>query len=84
MNTEIILNWAEVIGLEIAVKMIFELDNKMEVASDDKDVINIDKKSNSIGANVSKVKVRVRVGLRKLPSKKNGMKACVPSTRTLT
>lgn len=83
LNTEILLNWAEVIGLKSAVKVVFELGDEMEVASSDKDIINIDKKSNGIIANVSKVKVRVRVGLRKLPSKKSGMKACIPSTRTL-
>lgn len=42
LNTEVPLNGGEVVGLECAVKMILELGDETEVASCDKDVIDID------------------------------------------
>ena len=83
LNSEVLINWTEIVGFKGAVKVSFELGNKMKIATCDKNVINTNEESNGIISHMGKIDVRIRLRLNKLPSKKCGMKTCLPSARAL-
>ena len=70
-------------GLWLTVEMMLELCDQKEVVACDEDIVDIDQKSKGLIFHVSKVQIRVRVGLVKLPGEEGIMESGIPSAGAL-
>ena len=63
LDSQIPSDRAEVVCLKLLLKVSFQFGNELEITAGEEDVVNVDEQSNSIISYVSKVEIRIGMGL---------------------
>lgn len=83
LDAKIPLDRSKVFSLESLVQVILELVDQPKTASCKEDVVYIDQQGDCMGAEMRKIQIGVRVGLRELPREQSSMEPSIPGSWAL-